>query len=888
MANYSILKAAIAQVIKTNGNNEITGNLLQQQLFSMVNTLGTGYQCMGVAVLTPTPTNPGTPDANVFYIASEPGTYANFGNIVINDGEVCLLTYNGTWSKRVTGAATASQLNQLGQEVEEYIGIPRETTLDFTQGEVSRNVYYKVNSGWKLSGSIENKSATSSTIYVTAHDADNTRIGRITFDNVAGGEIKNFTFVSETYDIEYITITISTRIVLDVVVSAEKSEQLRNELHSTAADIYKDMDRRTVAFVPVSANYTLAYDNLAIKNGDSFKLRINGSADWTRLIVSTDENGTNRIYDVSDTASSFARVLTANVNIDRLYICVVYTGTITLSSEILTNVAYSLSSAVEQQQTAINQLTPAVTKNTTDIAGIKDDLYKEIEEVPWDSSSDIVKDIILQTPIGKKVRITISNTGVVNDTTVSLKAKSNTPGILDVLMNAVVINKGSSYSIEYTSTFDVAIYQVECNAGRTTCNILFEEYVLDEITVLDDRVTKIESDIIPSDYIEDKTLDKDGVLHSSQNNYKVTPFLRLDGSNIVLEKTAYLNSGNSNIAIPCVFYDRDKNRLFFNSYYEPASEGVQDVTIPVSSIPESAAYIKCTLHKVNGKVISGVCNNIEDLQLIADEGFSLGKCRDYIIKDLAYHPLGELTKGYLCITGDDGTYPLMTYTLPMILQKDIKFTVVIGSGAEILIDNTYKDNFVNIVTSEGSKIAVAQHGYVQWTKYSESELYDFFMQEKAYFNALGIEVKGAGQPQVYTSYMIEAMAGGLYDVVRGAWTTYDGQGNPNYHSLYEWRPPVSSPRSNLYCLPSCNIRDYTLAQWKEIIDYAVTNKRLVNIYMHDFDFVERYPEDTSKPAIHTATAEEVAARKALLEGVIDYAKSVNIEIVSLGDVARLT
>ena len=115
MANYSILKAAIAQVIKTNGNNEITGNLLQQQLFSMVNTLGTGYQCMGVAVLTPTPTNPGTPDANVFYIASEPGTYANFGNIVINDGEVCLLTYNGTWSKRVTGAATASQLNQLGQ-----------------------------------------------------------------------------------------------------------------------------------------------------------------------------------------------------------------------------------------------------------------------------------------------------------------------------------------------------------------------------------------------------------------------------------------------------------------------------------------------------------------------------------------------------------------------------------------------------------------------------------------------------------------------------------------------------------------------------------------------------------------------------------------------------
>ncbi len=72
MANFATLKAAIAAAIKQNGNNEITGNLLQQQLLAMVDSLGVaGFQFKGVA--TPE-TNPGTPDQNVFYLAATPGT----------------------------------------------------------------------------------------------------------------------------------------------------------------------------------------------------------------------------------------------------------------------------------------------------------------------------------------------------------------------------------------------------------------------------------------------------------------------------------------------------------------------------------------------------------------------------------------------------------------------------------------------------------------------------------------------------------------------------------------------------------------------------------------------------------------------------------------------
>lgn len=93
MANYATLKAAIQNVVKTNGNNEITGALLQQSLLTMINSLGADYQFVGVAQPL---TNPGTPDQNVFYLAG-PGVYPNFGNVKVNTGEIRAFKWNGAW-----------------------------------------------------------------------------------------------------------------------------------------------------------------------------------------------------------------------------------------------------------------------------------------------------------------------------------------------------------------------------------------------------------------------------------------------------------------------------------------------------------------------------------------------------------------------------------------------------------------------------------------------------------------------------------------------------------------------------------------------------------------------------------------------------------------------
>lgn len=137
MANYATLKAAIQNVVKTNGNNEITGALLQQSLLSMINSLGSNYQFVGVA--NPT-TNPGTPDQNVFYIAATSGQYANFNAISLNDGEVAVLKYNGTWVKETADIASFSQLDKLEQVV-----TGKEQTIVGATGSYS--LYYRMYAG---------------------------------------------------------------------------------------------------------------------------------------------------------------------------------------------------------------------------------------------------------------------------------------------------------------------------------------------------------------------------------------------------------------------------------------------------------------------------------------------------------------------------------------------------------------------------------------------------------------------------------------------------------------------------------------------------------------------------------------------------------------------
>lgn len=94
---YDQIKESIKAVIKENGNYEITGNVFQTVLLSMVDTLGPEYQFLGIATKS---TVPVVVEGNSFYITTEVGTYTNFknsGNTTITVNRLGILTStNGT------------------------------------------------------------------------------------------------------------------------------------------------------------------------------------------------------------------------------------------------------------------------------------------------------------------------------------------------------------------------------------------------------------------------------------------------------------------------------------------------------------------------------------------------------------------------------------------------------------------------------------------------------------------------------------------------------------------------------------------------------------------------------------------------------------------------
>lgn len=115
MANYESLKSAVRQVVRQNGNNEITGTNLQSTLVGLINSMGSGYQFKGIA---DTSTNPGTPDEKVFYMTATAGTYSHFGGLVVNSGELAILYWDSSWHKSAMvvsggGVAGVTSLNDL-------------------------------------------------------------------------------------------------------------------------------------------------------------------------------------------------------------------------------------------------------------------------------------------------------------------------------------------------------------------------------------------------------------------------------------------------------------------------------------------------------------------------------------------------------------------------------------------------------------------------------------------------------------------------------------------------------------------------------------------------------------------------------------------------------
>lgn len=142
MGNYEQLKQAVSDVIKTNGNQEITGAIMQNALLTIISTVGDKATFAGIA--TPT-TNPGTPDQNVFYLASEPGVYSNFGGVELTDQVFIFTNKNGNWVKQDSGIATSAKVFELKNILGSALSMYFSNISEQPQGYIQN--YYINNNG---------------------------------------------------------------------------------------------------------------------------------------------------------------------------------------------------------------------------------------------------------------------------------------------------------------------------------------------------------------------------------------------------------------------------------------------------------------------------------------------------------------------------------------------------------------------------------------------------------------------------------------------------------------------------------------------------------------------------------------------------------------------
>jgi hypothetical protein len=241
MGNYEQLKQAISDVIKANGNQEITGEIMKNTLLSIISTIGNDATFAGIAVPE---TNPGTPDQNVFYIASQPGNYSNFGSIKLVDQVLILTNKNGYWVKFDAGITTAAKVAELEERSNansayikltlQYIGVDMPYMIEAGKkykvtynGDISNyrsnNIYGYTSEGVKEQ--ITSLRSSKSQVFSTQKDYQRIRIG---FNDVIDLTKAMYVLIEDVTKVESLDAEKYNR---DVLLTNRYPSEISIELH---------------------------------------------------------------------------------------------------------------------------------------------------------------------------------------------------------------------------------------------------------------------------------------------------------------------------------------------------------------------------------------------------------------------------------------------------------------------------------------------------------------------------------------------------------------------------------------------------------------------------------------------------------------------------------
>ncbi len=329
MSNYNNLKTTIDANIKQNGNQEITGPILNSVLNQMVNILGTGYQFAGVAVLD---TDPGTPDAKVFYIANDKGKYEKFGGINVTEDDVVVLYWDTAWHKVSTGIASQEKLSELDREINGTIDerrVDKSTVvdksrilpslgyvLDVTPGEALK-VVVDTDGNWKPSFSIVYKTQESTAYTSLIVDCS---FG-VTYDVIVpnnaislGINAGTLQYATDTEVVSFIAykkigglVDDINEVKVDIANINEDVAELDEQVNGSRID--KD--------IPISDFLNGYWRTNTAVTGQTYEAAYGGTSDYKRIKLSVKAGEKYRIYGYSSSSTAGLYVLT---NIDGIVI----------------------------------------------------------------------------------------------------------------------------------------------------------------------------------------------------------------------------------------------------------------------------------------------------------------------------------------------------------------------------------------------------------------------------------------------------------------------------------------------------------------------------------------------------------------------------------------
>lgn len=229
-------------------------------------------------------------------------------------------------------------------------------------------------------------------------------------------------------------------------------------------------------------------------------------------------------------------------------------------------------------------------------------------------------------------------------------------------------------------------------------------------------------------------------------------------------------------------------------------------------------------------------------------------CTNEMANLLGHRNLGALDKGYICLVADDGYAKVSNVTFPIAKEKNIPITLALWTDSEVVTNPTLLAELRTMIAN--NNIGICQHGVGRFTDYSPKGLYNYLISEKDKWVNLSLNVAGVAYPNHSRNEQVRTICGALYGVCCSG-----GQTRPMVY-LHD----TNGARSNIFDLYRISLYSNTENYLKGACDFANSNKKLVIIFWHDSDI---YGDDDQINK---------------LKNVIDYAKTIGLTFVNVGDI----